>query len=102
MIFPNAKKAASIIVSKMDDKGESTGGAPVKPEFQIDDSLTGLHSAREDMMAAIKEGSPGNYMKAMRSFIDQHHALVNSPMAQTPQREREDWEHAGEKEYPQD
>lgn len=101
MIFPDSKKAASIIVSRMDDKGASTGGAPVKPEYQSDESLMGLHNASEDMMAAIKEGSPDSYMKAMRSFIDQHQALVNSPLEQTPQREKEDWETADEKEYPE-
>lgn len=95
MIFPDHKKAASVIVGRM---GEEGGGA-VKPEFEMDDSLQGLHGASEDMMSAIKEGSPGKYMKAMRSFIDQHNAVINEPLAETPQRDKESYENAGEKEY---
>jgi hypothetical protein len=100
MIFPDSKKVATVIIGRMNKEGKSEGGAPVKPEFQSDDSLTGLHSASEDMVSAMKEGSPAKYMDALRSFIDQHHTLVNSPMSQTPQRVRQEEEDAGQYEYP--
>lgn len=100
MIFPDKKKIASVIVGRMDKEGHSEGGGPVKPEFQSDDDLTGLHSASEDMVSAMKEGSPGKYMTALRSFMDQHQALVNSPLSQTPQRVKQEQEDAGTYEYP--
>lgn len=100
MIYPDSKKIASVIIGRMKD-GKSEEGAPVKPEFQSDDELTGLHSASEDMVSAMKDGSPAKYMSALRSFIDQHHALVNSPLAQTDQRQKQEVEDAGTYEYPE-
>ncbi len=101
MIFPDHKKVASVIIARMGKDGGSEGDVAVKPEEQMDEELHGLHSAAEDMMSAMKEGSAHKYMSAMRSFIDQHHALVNEPLVETHQREKEERETDYEKSYPE-
>lgn len=65
------------MMAKRDSKDGSLSTAPMKPEIvkKEDGSLDGRHSAAEDMMLAIKEGSAHKLMQAMANFYDLHESM---------------------------
>ena len=69
MIFPDPKKAATMILSKFDKDGNGKD-MEVKSEAPIGDMDEGLKSAAEDIMMAINDKSPMDLMKALKSFCD--------------------------------
>lgn len=67
MIFPDSKKAAGVILSKM-------GGdkmTEMKPEEEMDDKSEGLRASAEDILMAIDSKSSSDLMTALKSFYDQ-------------------------------
>lgn len=72
MIIPDSRKAASVILSRMDKPGPDI---EVKDEEEIDPSDEGLKTAAEEAMAAIKGGSAHDLMVALRSFFEQCDAM---------------------------
>jgi hypothetical protein len=101
MLFPDPKKVATVIVSKMHPDGGHSNGVEVKPEEHMQPEMHGLHSSMTDFMEAMSNKSPDGMHKAMSSYLDQHHALVNQSLSKTTQDERFRKEHEGEYEYPE-
>lgn len=78
MILPDDKRRIATIVSRRKSaSGENLGAAPMKPEVVKNEEgeIDGRHVAAGDMMAAIKEGSAENLMRAMANFIDMHSGM---------------------------
>lgn len=70
MIFPNPKKAAVMILSKMDKDGGPDKMQEVKSESEVQPDMEGLKSAAEDIMQAISDKSPHDLMMALKSFCE--------------------------------
>jgi hypothetical protein len=70
MMFPDRKKEASIILSKMTPEGEKT--QEVKDETMVDEGEGVLKAISEDMLQAFQDKSPAGIMSAMRAFIEEY------------------------------
>lgn len=70
MIFPDAKKSATMILSKMSKGGDPSPMQEVKSESEIDPSMDGLKSAAEDVLQAIDSKSGHDLMMALKAFFD--------------------------------
>lgn len=73
MIMNDKKKLMTILVSKRDPKTgeEKSRTHGMQPESDSSDE-SGLHSASEDLIAAVHEKSAHKVKDAMKSFILQH------------------------------
>lgn len=69
MIFPDPKKSATMLLSKMNKDGESKE-MEVAPESDLPGTDMGLKSAAEDVMQAIHDKSPHDLMVGLKSFFD--------------------------------
>lgn len=75
------KKAIATMIAKRDPKDGTMSTAPMKAEITKDDdgALDGRHSAAEDMIMAIKEGSAQKLMEAMVNFHAIHESMEDEP-----------------------
>ena len=102
MLIPNPKKAATVIVNRLKpESGESSDKGEFKHEESMEPEMHGMHSAMEDLLSAMNEKSSIGMHKAMSSYLDQHRALVNRPLAKTPQDDKFTREHEDEYSYPE-
>jgi len=71
MIFPDAKKAATVILSRSKGEGDNTS-MPVKSEVNMDgDDSAGLTAAAEDIMQAFHDKSVEGLKSALKAFVSQ-------------------------------
>lgn len=77
MIFPDPKKSATMILSKLSANGGPDKMQDVKKEVELDPAMDGLKSAAEDIMQAFSDKSPHDLMQALKSFV----AMVDSSEA---------------------
>jgi hypothetical protein len=74
MIIPDAKKATSVILSRLGKDGAPNKEMPIKneadgPEMPSDEGLT---AAAQDMMQAFHDKSIHGLVSGMKAFIDQY------------------------------
>lgn len=76
MIFDH-KKAMATMMAKRNPKDGIMSSAPMKPEIIKDEdgSMDGRHSAAQDMLMAIKEGSAEKLNQAMQNHHDLHMSM---------------------------
>jgi hypothetical protein len=76
MIIPDNKKIQTIMLAKRDKTGKKVSEtAGVQNESShLAPEHAGLHSAAEDLVAAVHSKSPEHVANALQSFIEMHHA----------------------------
>lgn len=72
MMHGDKKKAVGIILSRMNPEGKMAEGGVVKNEAGIDPQDAALHAHASDMMSAIHNKSPGDLVRAMKNFMEEH------------------------------
>lgn len=80
MIMPDDKKRiATIIASRKNAKGESSGAAPMNVESVRDEAggaPDGRHIAAQELLMAIHEKSAEKLMNALANFQDIHASRI--------------------------
>lgn len=99
-MYPDPKKTATLIVSKMGKDGDSSKGVETTSEESMQQEDMGMESAMTDFLDALNTKSPIGMHKALSSYMDQHRARVNEPLDPTSQDEKFTEEHEGEYSYP--
>jgi len=72
MIIPGSKKPIGIIISKMHKDAKMSEGGEVKNEVEANVRDNALHSHAEDIMSSIHNKSPGDLVRAMKNFLEEH------------------------------
>lgn len=79
MIIPEKKKAVGIIMAKYKPDGTYADGGEVKNEEQIMPDMAPFHAHAQSIMSAIHNKSPGEFVTAMRNFLDAHELHEDEP-----------------------
>lgn len=66
------KKMAGIMLAKLHDDQHMSDGGAVKNEVEQDVKDSALHSHAEDIMSAIHNKSPQEFVSAMKNFLEEH------------------------------
>ena len=80
-MFFDEKKAMTTIMGRRKANGERTmAPTPMKMERVMNEGgeVDGKHIAAQEMMAAMKEGSPQKYSEALCNFMDIHKSATET------------------------
>lgn len=79
MMIPDKKKAMGVILSRYKPDGTMSEGGEVKNEVEMDVKNSALHSHAADMITAIHNKSPSEFVSAMNNFLEEHQLHQDEP-----------------------